>query len=110
MSPNRIVSRSRSASAPDLPTAITMRPQFGSSPAMAVLTSGELAIESATRRAAASGGAGDRHLDELRRPLAVAHHLVREIAHHARERRREAGRPRVAARRAAPSPPGRSRP
>lgn len=36
MSPKRIVRRSRSALAPDLPMAATMRPQFGSSPATAV--------------------------------------------------------------------------
>ncbi len=46
--------RSRSAAAPDLPTAMTTRPQFGSSPAIAVLTSGELAIESPTLRASAA--------------------------------------------------------
>ncbi len=40
-----------------MPTAITIRPQFGSSPAIAVLTSGEFAIDSATRRASASSAA-----------------------------------------------------
>ena len=40
--------RSRSAGSPHLPTAITTRPQLGSSPAMAVLTSGLLAMASAT--------------------------------------------------------------
>ena len=54
MSPNQIESRSRSAASPDLPTAMTTRPQLGSSPAMAVLTSGELAMEKPMRRAAAS--------------------------------------------------------
>ena len=47
-------SRSRSAAAPALPTAITMRPQFGSSPAIAVFTSGELATDSAILRASAA--------------------------------------------------------
>ena len=51
MSPNQIASRSRSAGSPALPTAMTMRPQLASSPAIAVLTSGELAIDSAIRRA-----------------------------------------------------------
>ena len=51
MSPNRIDRRSRSAGAPDFPTAITTRPQFASSPAIAVFTSGELAIDMAWRRA-----------------------------------------------------------
>ena len=45
---------SRSAASPALPTAITMRPQLASSPAIAVFTSGELAIESAMRLAASS--------------------------------------------------------
>ena len=52
-----MLSASRSAAAPDLPTAMTMRPQFGSSPAMAVLTSGELAMASAWVRASASSRA-----------------------------------------------------
>ncbi len=39
---------------PALPTAMTMRPQFASPPAMAVLTSGELATAMATRPAEAS--------------------------------------------------------
>src|SRR5260370_910347 len=51
MPPNQIESRSRSARSPALPTAITTRPQLASSPAIAVLTSGELAIESAILRA-----------------------------------------------------------
>ena len=36
-------SRSRSAGSPALPTAMTIRPQLASSPAMAVFTSGEFA-------------------------------------------------------------------
>ena len=51
MSPNQIDSRSRSAGSPALPTAMTTRPQLASSPAIAVLTSGELAIDSAMRLA-----------------------------------------------------------
>ena len=51
MSPNQIDSRSRSAGSPALPTAMTTRPQLASSPATAVLTSGELAIDSAMRLA-----------------------------------------------------------
>ncbi len=54
MSPNQIDSRSRSAASPALPTAITTRPQLASSPAIAVFTSGELAMDSAMRLAAAS--------------------------------------------------------
>ncbi len=51
--PNQIDSLSRSAASPALPTAMTTRPQLGSSPATAVLTSGELAIakRDAPRRA-----------------------------------------------------------
>ena len=54
MSPNQIASRSRSAGSPALPTAMTTRPQLASSPAMAVFTSGELAIDIAMRWAEAS--------------------------------------------------------
>jgi hypothetical protein len=53
----RMASRSRSAASPDLPTAMTMRPQLASSPAIAVLTSGELAIAKPMRRAAPSSSA-----------------------------------------------------
>ncbi len=51
MSPNQIESLSRSAGSPALPTAMTTRPQLASSPAIAVFTSGEFAIDSAIRRA-----------------------------------------------------------
>ena len=54
MGPNQIASRSRSAASPALPTAATTRPQLASSPATAVLTRGELAIDSAMRFAATS--------------------------------------------------------
>ena len=52
--PKEIFSLSRSAASPLLPTAITMRPQFASLPAIAVLTKGELAMDSAMRFAALS--------------------------------------------------------
>ena len=82
-----MLSRSRSAAAPDLPTAITIRPQFGSSPAIAVLTSGELAIGEPHLPGVRRGlRAAHPHLDELGRALAVAHHLLREIAHHPGQR------------------------
>ena len=86
-------SLSRSAFSPALPTAMTTRPQLASSPAKAVLTSGELAIDSAMRLARlARGGAGDAHLDELARALAVAHDLLGEIEQHLVERARNAAR------------------
>src|SRR5271169_4706526 len=53
MPPNQIESLSRSAGSPALPTAMTTRPQLASSPAIAVFTSGELAIDMAMRRAEA---------------------------------------------------------
>ena len=86
-------SLSRSAFSPALPTAMTMRPQLASSPAMAVLTSGELAIDSAMRLAALREAApSTRDLDELARALAVAHHLLREVEQHLVERAPERGR------------------
>jgi hypothetical protein len=72
--------RSRSAGSPALPTAMTTRPQLASSPAMAVLTSGELAIDRPTRRALSSDRAGDRDRDELLRAFAILHDQVRELA------------------------------
>src|SRR6266404_3757363 len=48
---NQIDKRSRSAGSPALPTAMTTRPQLASSPAIAVFTKGELAIDMAMRRA-----------------------------------------------------------
>ena len=97
ISPNQIASWSRSAGSPALPTAITTRPQLASSPATAVLTSGELAIDSAMRLAERAEVAPvDRHLDELARALAVAHHLLGEIEQQAFERPLEAGEARVA--------------
>src|SRR5215468_375948 len=48
---NQIDKRSRSAGSPALPTAMTTRPQLASSPPIAVFTSGEFAIDIATRRA-----------------------------------------------------------
>ena len=67
--------RSRSAASPALPTAITTRPQLGSPPAIAVLTSGELAMEKPIRRAAASLSAPVTSIcDQLGQALAVLHH------------------------------------
>jgi hypothetical protein len=64
--------------------AATMRPQFGSCPATAVFTSGELAMAKATLWASASaGGAGDADLDQLGRAFAIADHLQGQVAHHA---------------------------
>src|ERR1700712_4088280 len=48
---NEIESLSRSAGSPALPTAITTQPQLASSPAIAVFTSGEFAIDIAILRA-----------------------------------------------------------
>ena len=50
--PMAIASLSRSAFSPALPTAMTIRPQLASAPAMAVFTKGELAMESPMRLAA----------------------------------------------------------
>ena len=80
---NQIDSRSRSAGSPALPTAMTTRPQLASSPAIAVLTSGELAIDSAMRRAEFfDPRALDDDLDQLARAFAVARHLLGEIGEH----------------------------
>ena len=80
MPPIAIASRSRSAFSPDLPIAMTMRPQLASSPAMAVLTSGELAIgERNPARRPVVLGAGHRDLDQLLGAFAVLHHLERQI-------------------------------
>ena len=64
---------------PALPAAERMRPQLGSEPAMAVFTSGELAMARAMRAAASSVGA-PRHVDgdELLRALAVARDRLRQ--------------------------------
>ena len=95
MSPNQIDSLSRSAGSPALPTAITTRPQLASSPAIAVLTSGELAIDSAMRRAERlRRRALDDDLDQLARALAVARDLLGEIGEHAARTPR--GRPSAA--------------
>ena len=47
------------------------------------------------RAASRSLGAGDPHRDELGRPLAVFHHLVRKIEKHLGERGAEARKPRI---------------
>ena len=82
-----MASLSRSAGSPALPTAMTTRPQLASSPAMAVLTSGELAIDLAMRKALASlVGAFDVDRHQLGGAFAVAHHLDGEIVQHVAER------------------------
>ena len=87
-----MASLSRSAGSPALPTAITTRPQLASSPAIAVFTSGELAMERAMRCApTALLGAVDGDLDEFARAFAVLHHLMREIEQHLVERPAEIG-------------------
>ena len=59
---------------------MTTRPQLASSPAIAVFTSGELAIESAIRLAALALAAPVTvHLDEFARAFAVPHDLMGEI-------------------------------
>ena len=73
---------------------MTTRPQLASSPATAVLTSGELAIESAMRLAAGvARRALDRHLDLVPRALAVPRDLAGEIEQHLGERGPEAVEP-----------------
>ena len=57
MPPTLIARRVASMRSPALPTAITIRPQLASSPATAVLTSGELAIDIAINRAARADSA-----------------------------------------------------
>ena len=70
--------------------AATMRPQFGSCPAMAVLTRGELAMAMATRCASCvDGSPGHAHLDEFGGTFAVADHLMRQVHHHPAQRRLE---------------------
>ena len=60
-----------------------MRPQLGSAPWTAVLTSGELAIVRATCRASSLGArVAHVHGDELRRPLAAADDAQGELARH----------------------------
>ena len=89
MSPNQIDSLSRSAGSPALPTAMTTRPQLASSPAIAVFTSGELAIDSAIRRADLSTSApSTMHFDQLARAFAVAHDLLGEVGQHGLQRLR----------------------
>ena len=89
---------------------MTTRPQLASSPAIAVLTSGELAIDmrDAARRLLRHR-ALDHDLDELARAFAVARHLFGEIGQHGVERFAERHQARVAgagdARRAARAAP-----
>ena len=84
---NEIESLSRLAGSPALPTAITTRPQLASSPAIAVFTSGELAIDIAIFRADFFvRRALDDDLDQLARAFAVARHLFGEIGQHRSKR------------------------
>ncbi len=58
-----------------------MRPQFGSAPCTAVLTSGELAIVRATRRASSLvRGVAHGDGDQLGRAFAAADDAERELA------------------------------
>ena len=78
-SPKRMTTRSWSMSVSSwhLPTAIATRPQLGSAPCTAVLTSGELTIALATRLAWATIAApSDDHLDQRLGALAVAGDLL----------------------------------
>ena len=69
---------------------MTTRPQLASSPAIAVFTSGELAIDSATRCALASDTAPSTvDGDELGRALAVAHDEMGELRAQIGQRRLE---------------------
>ena len=80
---NEIDSLSRLAGSPALPTAITTRPQLASSPAIAVFTSGEFAIDIAIRRAEILVvGALDDDLDQFARAFAVAGDLLGKIGEH----------------------------
>ena len=74
---------SRSSPASAIPAAWAIRPQFGSRPKSAVLTSGELAIARATRSASA-GEAAPLDLDpaDPRGALAVGDDLERELQQH----------------------------
>ena len=79
--------RRGSNAAPAFPAAERMRPQFGSDPAMAVFTSGELAIAARDflrRRIARRALHLDRH--QLFRALAVADDLPRQRFQHLRQR------------------------
>ena len=68
---------STSSAVVDLPIAIATRPQLGSAPCTAVLTSGELTIALATRLACSGErGVVDGDLDQLLGALAVAGHLL----------------------------------
>ena len=67
-----------SGSAP--PTACAIRPQFGSPPFSAALTSGEFATPRAARSTSTRVAAAHDHAADPRRALAVAHDLERELA------------------------------
>ena len=75
----RTTARSRVNAAPDRPATAMRRPQFGSPPCTAVLTSGELAIARAVRRASSSDAAPrDANRDRLGRAFAAANDADRE--------------------------------
>ena len=70
-----------SMAAPALPTAMTMRPQFASSPAIAVFTSGEFAIARPIWARRIISGPADINGDEFLLRLAVTDNLLRQILH-----------------------------
>ena len=79
-----------SVSSLHLPIAIATRPQFGSAPWTAVLTSGELTMALATRLACASSRAPSTvHLDQLLGALAVAGDLLGQRERDLEQRRVE---------------------
>ena len=85
------------------PTAWMIRPQFGSPPYSAVLTSGESATARATRSTASLVAAADDHAPDAPRALAVARDQQRELAQQPRRApRRSPARRRSRARSARP--------
>src|SRR6266403_256724 len=84
---NQIDKRSRSAGSPALPTAMTTRPQLASSPAIAVFTKGELAIDMAMRRA---GREGEQRI--RRRGIAVDRHGIEAVENAFRQQRLQSRR------------------
>ena len=72
------------------PTACTIRPQFGSPPCSAALTSGEFATARAARLDASALPAAHDHAGDPRRALAVGDHHHRELAQQRVERLAEA--------------------
>ena len=72
------------------PTACTIRPQLGSPPCSAVLTSGELATARATRSTPSACAAAHDDAADAPGALAVAHDVQRELAQQRVERLAEA--------------------